>query len=152
MFLLKKENDFLHSASSLSRQTSHSISPTPASFSSERSAQAAFLFNLHSVSLVQGASVCRPYIFYTTEYTTSLILLCRREIDPALVAVSAQVLSVALQILIKTDKDFPVCNIHPPVVMVMNRPTEDSSHCVASVPGQRAAMGNLVRRNQSICL
>lgn len=48
VFMLKKENDFLHSASSLSRQTSHSISPTPASFSSEKSAQADFLFNLHS--------------------------------------------------------------------------------------------------------
>ncbi|XP_048776321.1 uncharacterized protein LOC125680665 [Ostrea edulis] len=46
VFMLKKENDFLHSASSLSRQTSHSISPTPASFSSEKSAQAEFLFNL----------------------------------------------------------------------------------------------------------
>lgn len=48
VFMLKKENDLLHSASSLSRQTSHSISPTPASFSSEKSAQADFLFNLHS--------------------------------------------------------------------------------------------------------
>lgn len=49
--MLKKENDFLHSASSLSRQTSHSISPTPASFSSEKSAQAEFLFNLPAVCL-----------------------------------------------------------------------------------------------------
>ncbi|XP_062613971.1 uncharacterized protein LOC134275715 isoform X2 [Saccostrea cucullata] len=48
VFILKKEKDFLHSASSLSRQTSHSISPTPASYSSEKSAQAEFLFNLPS--------------------------------------------------------------------------------------------------------
>lgn len=60
VFMLKKENDFLHSASSLSRQTSHSISPTPASFSSEKSAQADFLFNLHSVRfLLPQVSVYR---------------------------------------------------------------------------------------------
>lgn len=54
--MLKKENDFLHSASSLSRQTSHSISPTPASFSSEKSAQADFLFNLHTVRFFASIS------------------------------------------------------------------------------------------------
>lgn len=69
--MLKKENDFLHSASSLSRQTSHSISPTPASFSSEKSAQADFLFNLHSVRFF--ASIFNWVTVYQTYWNICFI-------------------------------------------------------------------------------
>lgn len=60
-------------------------------------------------------------------------LLFRIETDHALGVVSAQVPLVVLQILIKIDKDFPVCSIHPPVVMETNRPIGDSFLCVESV-------------------
>lgn len=154
--MLKKENDFLHSASSLSRQTSHSISPTPASFSSEKSAQADFLFNLHTVRFFASIShslsntLGTEYVCFTPHSLIFPTLFSRRGTDHVPVAANAQVRSVVLQTLIKIDKDFPVCSTHPPAVMVTNRPIGDSFLCAGNVPVQRVAMVSLIIQRLSM--